>query len=173
MFFLDLVMRDQVRKRTSPVRQDAQGIKLLKRTKARPVKRHSVGAAASVEPRHHFAQAEAGMAPAFTSHGGQLDLVLPTDGVLNERDNIIVLVDEAHRTQEGDLGMKMRAALPNTFLFGFTGTPINKVDRNTFYLSRYGFEESIVMEPHCHFILSHASWNCTSIRRRSTTVTQN
>ncbi len=78
MFFLDLVMSDQVRKRTSPVRQDAQGIKLLKRTKARPVKRHSVGAAASVEPRHHFAQAEAGMAPAFTSHGGQLDLVLPT-----------------------------------------------------------------------------------------------
>jgi type I restriction enzyme R subunit len=75
-------------------------------------------------------------------------------GVLNERDNIIVLVDEAHRTQEGDLGMKMRAALPNAFLFGFTGTPINRSDRNTFYafgaeedeqgyLSRYGFEESI------------------------------
>jgi type I restriction enzyme R subunit len=76
------------------------------------------------------------------------------DGVLNDRDNIIAMVDEAHRTQEGDLGMKMRAALPNAFLFGFTGTPINKRDRNTFYafgadedaggyLSRYGFEESI------------------------------
>ncbi|GIK44085.1 MAG: DEAD/DEAH box helicase [Chloroflexota bacterium] len=75
-------------------------------------------------------------------------------GVLNERDNIIVLVDEAHRTQEGDLGMQMRAALPNAFLFGLTGTPINRRDRNTFYafgaeedergyLSRYGFEESI------------------------------
>ena len=34
------------------------------------------------------------------------------DGVLNDRDNIIVLVDEAHRTQEGDLGRKMRDALP-------------------------------------------------------------
>lgn len=76
------------------------------------------------------------------------------DGVLNDRENIIVLVDEAHRSQEGDLGMKMRGALPNAFLFGFTGTPINKVDRNTFYafgaeedehgyMSRYGFEESI------------------------------
>ena len=76
------------------------------------------------------------------------------DGVLNERDNLIVLVDEAHRTQEGDLGMKMRAALPNAFLFGLTGTPINRRDRNTFYafgaeedkngyMSRYGFEESI------------------------------
>jgi type I restriction enzyme, R subunit len=76
------------------------------------------------------------------------------DGVLNERDNIIVLVDEAHRTQEGDLGRKMRDALPNAFLFGLTGTPINRADKNTFYafgaeedangyMSRYGFEDSI------------------------------
>jgi type I restriction enzyme R subunit len=75
-------------------------------------------------------------------------------GVLNGRDNIIVMVDEAHRTQEGDLGRKMREALPNAFLFGLTGTPINKRDRNTFfafgapedeegYMSRYSFEESI------------------------------
>jgi type I restriction enzyme, R subunit len=65
-----------------------------------------------------------------------------------------VLVDEAHRTQEGDLGRKMREALPNAFLFGLTGTPINRADKNTFYafgadedasgyMSRYGFEESI------------------------------
>ena len=40
---------------------------------------------------------------------------------LNERSNIIVMVDEAHRTQEGDLGRKMREALPNAFLFGLTG----------------------------------------------------
>ena len=76
------------------------------------------------------------------------------DGVLNDRGNIVVLVDEAHRTQEGDLGIKMRAALPNAFLFGLTGTPINRRDRNTYYafgaeedsrgyMSRYGFEESI------------------------------
>jgi len=36
-------------------------------------------------------------------------------GTLNVRSNIIVMVDEAHRTQEGDLGRKMRAALPNAF----------------------------------------------------------
>ncbi len=75
-------------------------------------------------------------------------------GVLNERDNIIVMVDEAHRTQEGDLGRKMREALPNAFLFGLTGTPINRADRNTFYafgaeidengyMSRYGLDDSI------------------------------
>ncbi len=75
-------------------------------------------------------------------------------GALNTRSNIIALVDEAHRTQEGDLGRKMREALPNAFLFGLSGTQINRADRNTFYafgadedekgyMSRYGFEESI------------------------------
>jgi type I restriction enzyme, R subunit len=76
------------------------------------------------------------------------------EGILNRRSNIVVMVDEAHRTQEGDLGRKMRAALPNAFFFGFTGTPINQRDHNTFwafgapedergYLSRYSFEDSI------------------------------
>ena len=50
---------------------------------------------------------------------------------LDTRDNIIVLIDEAHRTQEGDVGANMRAALPNAFYFGFTGTPIDKNDKNT------------------------------------------
>jgi type I restriction enzyme R subunit len=76
------------------------------------------------------------------------------EGVLNERENIIALVDEAHRTQEGDLGRKMRASIPNAFLFGLTGTPINKDERNTFYafgspedtegyMSLYSFAESV------------------------------
>ena len=64
------------------------------------------------------------------------------------------MVDEAHRTQEGDLGEKMRIALPNAFFFGLTGTPINKLDKNTFrtfgaaedtngYMSKYSFSDSI------------------------------
>ena len=76
------------------------------------------------------------------------------DGALNPRDNIILMVDEAHRTQEGNLGEKMRAALPNAFFFGLTGTPINRTDKNTFftfganedksgYMSRYSFSDSI------------------------------
>ena len=76
------------------------------------------------------------------------------DGVLNERSNIIVMVDEAHRTQEGDLGRKIRAALPNAFLFGLTGTPIARKDRNTFawfgtdedeggFLNHYSYQQSI------------------------------
>ena len=69
---------------------------------------------------------------------------------MNTRENIIVLVDEAHRTQEGNLGRQMRAALPNAFLFLLTGTHVNKADKNTFwafgseedeggYMSRYNF----------------------------------
>ena len=76
------------------------------------------------------------------------------DKVLNRRDNIILMVDEAHRTQEGDLGEKMRLALPNAFFFGLTGTPINRLDKNTFktfgaiedksgYMSKYSFSDSI------------------------------
>ncbi|MCC6147672.1 MAG: type I restriction endonuclease subunit R, partial [Anaerolineaceae bacterium] len=44
------------------------------------------------------------------------------EGLLNARENIIVFADEAHRTQEGNLGIRMRAALPHAFFFGFTGT---------------------------------------------------
>ncbi len=76
------------------------------------------------------------------------------EGVLNDGENIIALVDEAHRSQEGGLGRKMRQALPGAFLFGLTGTPINRADKNTFYafgaeedeggyMSRYGFEHSV------------------------------
>lgn len=75
-------------------------------------------------------------------------------GVLDARDNIIVMVDEAHRTQEGDYGRKMREALPNAYLFGLTGTPINRREHNTFkwfgsaedeggYLSRYSMQDAI------------------------------
>lgn len=74
---------------------------------------------------------------------------------LNPRDKIIVLIDEAHRTQEGNLGIFMRAAIPNAFYFGYTGTPIDKgkVGKGTFekfgkhdpdgYTDKYGIDEAI------------------------------
>lgn len=77
------------------------------------------------------------------------------DKDLNSRHNIIVLVDEAHRSQEGELATYMRAALPNAFYFGFTGTPIDRgtIGRGTFetfgkhdpagYLDKYSIDESI------------------------------
>ena len=100
------------------------------------------------------------------------------EGVLDDRDNIIAMVDEAHRSQEGDYGRQMREALPNAFLFGFTGTPINRRDRNTFmwfgsdqdeggYLSRYSFAASIRDGATCRCTSSRGSRRSTSTRTAS------
>lgn len=76
---------------------------------------------------------------------------------LSKRPNIIMLVDEAHRTQYGDLGIFMRSAMPNASLFGLTGTPLELDDRNTprafgkkldadryeRYMDRYSIEDSL------------------------------
>lgn len=58
---------------------------------------------------------------------------------IDDRENIIILIDEAHRTQEGDVSANMRAALPNAYIFGFTGTPIDKNDKNTH--RNFGYNE--------------------------------
>lgn len=60
---------------------------------------------------------------------------------------VIVLVDEAHRTQYKFNAEAMRAAMPNAVFFAFTGTPIDKKNRSTFkvfgpMIDKYGFEES-------------------------------
>jgi len=78
---------------------------------------------------------------------------LPAD--LNKRDNIYVLIDEAHRTTGGDLGTFVMASMPNATYIGYTGTPVDKTQfgRGTFktfgindakgYLHKYSIQESI------------------------------
>lgn len=78
---------------------------------------------------------------------------MPAD--LNKRDNIYVLIDEAHRTTGGDLGNYLMAGLPNATFIGFTGTPVDKTayGKGTFktfgmedergYLHKYSIAESI------------------------------
>ena len=56
---------------------------------------------------------------------------------LNDADNIVVMVDEAHRTQYGQLGAKLSKALPNAVLVGFTGTPIDRSFRRS-TMRRFG-----------------------------------
>jgi type I restriction enzyme R subunit len=51
--------------------------------------------------------------------------------ITNQRDNVIVMADEAHRSQERELGTYMRSAVEGASLFGFTGTPIENGDHNT------------------------------------------
>ena len=65
----------------------------------------------------------------------------------SHRDDIIVISDEAHRTQAGKFARNMRLALPNASFIGFTGTPLFKHDeltRRIFgnYVSRYDFKRS-------------------------------
>lgn len=69
------------------------------------------------------------------------------DKPYSERDDIIVISDEAHRSQAGKLARNMRLALPNAAFIGFTGTPLFKHDeltRRIFgdYVSRYDFKRS-------------------------------
>jgi type I restriction enzyme R subunit len=71
------------------------------------------------------------------------------------RDNVFVLVDEAHRTTGGDLGNYLMGALPRATYLGFTGTPIDKtaygkgtfkvfgVDDEKGYLDKYSIRESV------------------------------
>ena len=68
--------------------------------------------------------------------------------VLSERDDIIVIVDEAHRTQYKSLAENMRAGLPKAQYLAFTGTPLLGRDRKTNewfgdYVSEYNFSQSM------------------------------
>ena len=68
--------------------------------------------------------------------------------VLSRDDDIYVMVDEAHRTQYKQLANNMRTALPNAFYVGFTGTPIEKEERDTRrtfgnYIDTYTIDQSL------------------------------
>jgi type I restriction enzyme, R subunit len=67
---------------------------------------------------------------------------------LSDRDDIIVIADEAHRTQYDTFAQNMHDALPNAAFIGFTGTPLmmgEEKTRETFgdYVSIYNFKESV------------------------------
>jgi type I restriction enzyme, R subunit len=68
--------------------------------------------------------------------------------VLSDRNDIIVIVDEAHRTQYNTLAENLRAGLPNANYLAFTGTPLLGTDRKTNawfggYVSEYNFSQSM------------------------------
>ena len=69
--------------------------------------------------------------------------------VLSERDDIVVITDEAHRSQYDTLALNMRQALPNAAFLAFTGTPLIQGEeertRQVFgeYVSVYDFRQSV------------------------------
>src|SRR6266705_1908602 len=71
-----------------------------------------------------------------------------TPEVLCDRPDVIVLTDEAHRSQYDTLAMNMRAALPKALFLAFTGTPLIVGEERTKevfgdYVSIYNFQQSI------------------------------
>jgi len=71
----------------------------------------------------------------------------PDEGY-TQRDDIIVITDEAHRTQYGNLALNMRNALPKASYIGFTGTPLftdDEITRRVFgeYVSTYDFQRAV------------------------------
>lgn len=70
------------------------------------------------------------------------------ENAYSRRDDIIVISDEAHRTQYGTLALNMRNALPNAGYIGFTGTPLmgdDEITRRVFgdYVSTYDFQRAV------------------------------
>lgn len=68
--------------------------------------------------------------------------------LLTDAENVVVMVDEAHRSQYRGLAMNMRRAMPNACFFGFTGTPIDKKDKSTLqtfgpYIDTYTIEQAV------------------------------
>ncbi|AOV18131.1 deoxyribonuclease [Acidihalobacter aeolianus] len=68
--------------------------------------------------------------------------------LLSDRDDIVVIVDEAHRTQYKSLAENMRRGLPNAQYLAFTGTPLLGRERKTNawfgdYVSEYNFQQSM------------------------------
>lgn len=68
-------------------------------------------------------------------------------GAISEREDIIVMTDEAHRTQYDSMALNMRKALPKASFIGFTGTPLmgEAETVKTFgkYVSKYNFGDSV------------------------------
>ncbi len=70
------------------------------------------------------------------------------NGVYSTNEKLIVVTDEAHRTQYGMLALNMRKGLPNVSFIGFTGTPLfanDEITRQVFggHLSTYDFQDAI------------------------------
>lgn len=70
--------------------------------------------------------------------------------IFSNKENVFVLVDEAHRTQYGFLAAFMRQAIPNAKFIAFTGTPIDKDEKSTLrsfyggdYIDKYTIKQAV------------------------------
>jgi len=94
---------------------------------------------------------KAGTTEIITTVIDKFDAVLNRLDLTIEDNNIFVLVDEAHRTNYGNLHAKMRRVLPNACYLAFTGTPIAKEDKNTMvkfggFIDTYTIDQAVADE---------------------------
>ena len=66
----------------------------------------------------------------------KFDAVANTKGMVLDSNDIIVLVDEAHRTQYGEANAKVHKVFPNACFIAYTGTPLTKREKHT--MKRFG-----------------------------------
>jgi type I restriction enzyme R subunit len=82
--------------------------------------------------------------------------------VVSDRRDIIVLTDEAHRSEYDTLALNMRTALPNATFLAFTGTPLIATEERLFgdYVSIYDFQQSVEDGATVALFLRIARRNC-------------
>jgi type I restriction enzyme R subunit len=93
--------------------------------------RRTAGSSAASTPLYELLQVPAGgivftTIQKFSAPAGEAEMP-----VLSERENIIVMADEAHRSQYATFAENITISLPNATRIGFTGTPIEKADRSS------------------------------------------
>lgn len=97
--------------------------------------------------------------------------------------NIFVLIDESHRTQYGELHIKMKKVFPNSCYLGFTGTPLMKKDKSTMnkfgsrmihqYTIKNGVDDGAIVPLFYEGRLVEQTVNRNAIDRRIEMITRN
>jgi len=92
--------------------------------------------------------------------GEELEKVSKYKETIMTRKNIIVFIDEGHRTQYGLLAAQMKTILKNAFFFAFTGTPISKRGRDTYFEFSYPPEELYLDK----YFITDSIRNCFTVK---------
>jgi type I restriction enzyme R subunit len=101
----------------------------------------------SLVHKFHGSDGDADQAEADVAFVKELNSTIPRD--FSAKGNLFVFVDEAHRTQSGELHDAMAAILPDAMFIGFTGTPLLKTDKQTSiekfgtFIHTYKFDEAV------------------------------
>ena len=99
---------------------------------------------------HKFLERDRGLPPEYLARVAEKPVTYKTYGQVNDSERILIMIDEAHRTQSGDLGNNLFEAFPNATRIAFTGTPLitdshtkKTWERFGTYIDKYRFYDAI------------------------------